>query len=441
MSEHDPTTWSYRPGDWIAIVGEHAIVVLPPTEKHRAGALWEMVDAGAGFDEALDALISSGLRQLPGFVLVSEADDVTRVVVRGAGRAIFTAGGQVVELDGSQASTWIERTLAEVSSVRIEVAEPRSATVLSTAAGLARVALIERPPVEQHVGERGEEPVEQPVEEWGEQPLGGAAPVSSYAAAAPEPEPEPEPEPAIGVVEEAPVQPLEPSWTNAADEEPTQAVPFLSEVFGDRDEPRAAEPSPVMPPPAPGAPPYGAPIPPPPPPPPPVRPGAHAATPAGPDTDGDETGDHDGHTRTGGWDPAQFDRPEPWLAGQPPAPSVTARPVARLHLSHGERVDVDRAVLVGRAPEARRFSSTDQPRLVTVPSPQQEISSTHLEIRPGSGADHGSAVVTDLGSTNGTVLVQPGLPPEDLQPGIAVQLIPGAVLDLGDGVTIRVTNP
>ena len=109
--------------------------------------------------------------------------------------------------------------------------------------------------------------------------------------------------------------------------------------------------------------------------------------------------------------------------------------------SSGEDVEVDRAVLVGRAPEARRFTSGEQPRLVSVPSPHQEISSTHLEIRPGSGADHGSAVVTDLGSTNGTVLVQPGLPPEDLQPGIAVQLVPGAIIDLGDGVTIQVINP
>jgi len=76
-----------------------------------------------------------------------------------------------------------------------------------------------------------------------------------------------------------------------------------------------------------------------------------------------------------------------------------------------------------------------------VPSPNQEISSTHLEIRPGSGVDHGTAIVTDMGSTNGTVLVQPGLAPEDLQPGIPVQLIPGAIVDLGDGVTISVTNP
>ena len=117
---------------------------------------------------------------------------------------------------------------------------------------------------------------------------------------------------------------------------------------------------------------------------------------------------------------------------------MLSAPVARLTFSSGELIDVDRAVVVGRAPEARRFTSAEQPRLVTVPSPHQEISSTHLEIRPGAGADHGSAVVTDLGSTNGTVLQQPGLPPEDLQPGVAVQLIPGAIIDLGDGVTIQV---
>ncbi|NYD56345.1 hypothetical protein BKA08_000583 [Nocardioides marinisabuli] len=151
--------------------------------------------------------------------------------------------------------------------------------------------------------------------------------------------------------------------------------------------------------------------------------------------------DHDGMTKSGDWGREEFQRHQPGIPGQPQAPSITASPVARLVVSHGEEVEVDRVVLVGRAPEARRFTSTEQPRLVTVPSPQQEISSTHLEVRPGSGADHGSAVVTDLGSTNGTVLVQPGLPPESLQPGIAVQLIPGAIIDLGDGVSIQVVRP
>lgn len=152
----------------------------------------------------------------------------------------------------------------------------------------------------------------------------------------------------------------------------------------------------------------------------------------------DDWADRDGQTVAGLSHP-DFDRPP--IPGQEIAPDVVSQPVASLVFSTGDVVSVDRTVLVGRAPEARRFASHDQPHVVTVASPHQEISSTHLEIRPGAGADHGSAIATDLGSTNGTVLAQPGLDPEELTPGIAVSLIPGAVLDLGDGVTIQVTNP
>ena len=77
---------SYRPGAWFGLVGERALVVLPPTEKARVAALWELVDEGAGFDVTLDALISAGLRDLPGFVLVSTDEGQTDVVIRGAGR-------------------------------------------------------------------------------------------------------------------------------------------------------------------------------------------------------------------------------------------------------------------------------------------------------------------------------------------------------------------
>ena len=111
-----------------------------------------------------------------------------------------------------------------------------------------------------------------------------------------------------------------------------------------------------------------------------------------------------------------------------------------LAFSTGETVDVDRAILVGRAPEP----GPPPDHRAALPGgrsqPQKEISSTHLEVRPGTGADHGSAVVTDLGSTNGTVLVQPGLPPRTW-PGCTVPLQPGAILDVGDGVTIKVSAP
>jgi hypothetical protein len=115
-------------------------------------------------------------------------------------------------------------------------------------------------------------------------------------------------------------------------------------------------------------------------------------------------------------------------------------PVAHLSFSSGAEVDVDGLVVIGRAPDAGRFPTHEAPVLVTVPSPHSEISSTHVEVRPGTGDDLGSAVVTDLGSTNGTLLVQPGHRPEELRPGVPVVLEIGALIDLGDGLTIRVTE-
>jgi len=115
--------------------------------------------------------------------------------------------------------------------------------------------------------------------------------------------------------------------------------------------------------------------------------------------------------------------------------------VVRLVFSSGEVVDVDRPVVVGRAPDQGRYAGEVGVRLITVPSPHHEISSTHLEVRPGSGSDEGAAVATDLGSTNGTVVVVPGLPAEDLRPGVGVRLMPGSTIDLGEGVTIQVVRP
>jgi hypothetical protein len=124
------------------------------------------------------------------------------------------------------------------------------------------------------------------------------------------------------------------------------------------------------------------------------------------------------------------------VAPAPPPPG--GRPTPRLLFSNGVIVDVDRVVLVGRAPDPSRATVGSDVRPVAVPSPNQEISSTHVEIRPGSGDGDAVVVVTDLGSTNGTVVVQPGNPAQDLQPGIGVELRSGALIDLGEGQTIQV---
>jgi FHA domain len=331
---------SYRAGDWFAIFGDRATVLLPPGEKARVAALWQLLDDGADFDDALDAVLAGGLRALPGLVLLGESGDETRILVRGPARAVVTGPEGDVRLDGSGATTWVERSVPGVTRLLVDVSGDDADHVgragragegggadgvdeLRIDGGLARVSRIDQPP---------------------------------YVGPAVEAQPE--------VVAPEVVAP-------AYDDDETQAIALA-------DAPSSAAPS---------------------------------------------------------EDDAAADRVTERLAED-----AAPRPVARLDFSTGDRVDVDRVVLVGRAPEARRFAAGEQPRLVTLASPHQEISSTHLEVRPGTGPDEGWAVLTDLGSTNGTWLVQPGGEAEELRAGLAERLRPGALIDLGDGVTIRVSG-
>ncbi|GEP35752.1 hypothetical protein NSZ01_35200 [Nocardioides szechwanensis] len=391
----DDSVWSYRPGDWLAIFGAATTLLLPASEKARAAQLWDLVDGGAGFDQTLDWVLAPGLSVLPAFVLIATDEGPTKVIVRGQGvRATLTTEAETVVLDGSTVTTWVERTLDRVTALSVEVGDGVDGPDHLIRGGLVRVARIDLPPYSPPVEEQPE-PVLPPLDRPDADPV-DADPVDDESE------------------ESGPEEAVEPP------ELLTEPMPLpISEPSPVWDDDAATVPPPPPPPPAPPLPPpYVPPV---------LPPGDLAG------------GDHDGMTQAGE-SSDEFAHPQPGIPGQPPAPSVT-RPVAKLVISSGETVAVDRVVLIGRAPEARRFTATEQPRLVTVPSPLHEISSTHVEVRPGTGADHGSAVVTDMGSTNGTVLAQPGLGPEDLKPGIAVQLIPGAVINLGDGVTIQVTNP
>jgi hypothetical protein len=381
----------FASGDWYAVVGDRATVLLPAGQRDRVAALWDLADSGADADALLDALLAGGLSSLEHLALVAHGDEHTRVIVRGVATATVTSATGEEVVSAAAGTAWAERLLPGVTSVRVTLDGDGDVEHVLTP-GLARVSVVE----------------------FGTPPAAGAAPATPEPVMAaepvpepeptpeptPEPEPEPEPEPQAvqpesPVVPEPPAPPVPPAAPELA---PVPAAQPLS--FGEPGD----DPTPT------------------------------GETPAVPD----DWSDRDGQTMSGHHVP-EFDRPP--IPGQEVAPDVVSRPVASLVFSTGDVVAVDRTVLIGRAPEARRFASHDQPHVVTVASPHQEISSTHLEIRPGAGADHGSAIATDLGSTNGTVLALPGLDPEELKPGIAVSLVPGAVLDLGDGVTIQVTNP
>ncbi|MCL2424639.1 MAG: FHA domain-containing protein [Micrococcales bacterium] len=114
--------------------------------------------------------------------------------------------------------------------------------------------------------------------------------------------------------------------------------------------------------------------------------------------------------------------------------AVGDAPAAQLVLNTGLIVALDRPVLLGRAPQAARVSSREMPRLVAVPSPQQDISRTHAEVR----MDGDDVLVTDLDSTNGVHVLRPGGGARRLRPGEPRVLAVDETIDLGDGVTFVV---
>ena len=87
---------------------------------------------------------------------------------------------------------------------------------------------------------------------------------------------------------------------------------------------------------------------------------------------------------------------------------------------------------IGRRPSTPRITGGRHPRLIRVPSPFREVSSTHLEVR-----QEGSIVViTDLDSTNGTIVTSPGAVPLKLRQGESVVVAAGSVVDIGDDIKI-----
>lgn len=110
---------------------------------------------------------------------------------------------------------------------------------------------------------------------------------------------------------------------------------------------------------------------------------------------------------------------------------VTRPSLGRFTLSNGQVVELDRPVVLGRRPRTTRAQSNDLPRLVAVPSPEQDISRSHVEIQ----LEGWHVLVCDLNTTNGTTLLRPGQPPRRLHPGEPAMVVSHDVVDVGDGVT------
>lgn len=104
-----------------------------------------------------------------------------------------------------------------------------------------------------------------------------------------------------------------------------------------------------------------------------------------------------------------------------------------LHLPDGSEVEASSRIVVGRKPWRHDEGETVTPYIVA-PSPRKEISAKHLELSVVSG----QLKATDLGSTNGTLVLSGSKAPRLLRDRAVMTLRQGDTLDLGEGFRIVV---
>jgi hypothetical protein len=121
----------------------------------------------------------------------------------------------------------------------------------------------------------------------------------------------------------------------------------------------------------------------------------------------------------------------------PADPVLVPRPVLGvLRLSLGDVIALDRGVVMGRNPRTDfpdGANGEERPHVVKLPSADGDISRTHLRI----SLDGWHVLITDLNSTNGTLVTLPGRETQQLRPGEPMPIQPGTVVFLAEGIEFR----
>lgn len=97
----------------------------------------------------------------------------------------------------------------------------------------------------------------------------------------------------------------------------------------------------------------------------------------------------------------------------------------------GQAFSLDLPHRYGRSP---RVGTGGEARLVPLLSPTKTVSATHLDVRQIGD----TVVVTDLGSTNGTSIIEPGQQWRRMEAGESLAVAAGTFIDLGDGNVIEI---
>ncbi len=402
MTQHE-THWrvTYTPGDWTVLAGPTSMVILEPARAQHSDlvdSLWRAVVDSVSITELARRMTGFGIDAMPTFAAFFWAADGMRSLVRGAISVMDLAEGRIVA-DGVGVQTWTEVGLGGVQHVRIDMQARGIASIeLPLVIGAVRASSVVLDARPQSVPQS---PQLGPAAEFTAEPAG---PSSTWW----DPGPGIDASPAAAGEQE----PTTPStqWYPApgyADDE--DADTELMDLPKDFPSPSATEPDDLPP---------------------------SAPVPGGP-----------GEEMTMGIRCPRMHANPPWVqicrvCGKRirrQSPTLLPRPVlATVRAPDGSTVDVDRPVLIGRAPSSDP-SDGPEPRLVTVVSRGQDISRTHLRVAPAGW----EVVVTDLNSTNGTTLLPPGggTDAQPLPPGEAVPVAHGSILDLGDGVRVAIEAP
>ncbi|MFB2582915.1 FHA domain-containing protein [Herbiconiux sp. P15] len=122
--------------------------------------------------------------------------------------------------------------------------------------------------------------------------------------------------------------------------------------------------------------------------------------------------------------------------GPDPTQPAAPEPHFTVSVNNSAPVDLLTPLVIGRSPRERRTLSSLPQHLLTVASPTREVSSNHVEIAP-SGR---TVVVTDLRSTNGTIVRPEGTAPVRLRQGDSFVATGSAIVEIGDGNVIHISS-
>ncbi len=400
----------YSPGTdrgWMVVVGADRLVATGrAVAAGLVDSLWAAVDSRAEIGVVLDLLTRGGITSAPAFVVLDLGSG--SMLVRGDATVSTPAGES---FSGAGATTWVERTV-DTASLRIELGGGsdallpiRSGVVVASSieVGDAPAAALATPPAEA-------DPLTPPAAEPVRPVVAEAAPA---VVAEPEPPVAAQPASPAAVV---PPPPHPPVAVSEATIIPTGtiSVPQFETI---------------------------------------AQPAADGADPAAPD------GAYDflfGRTVRRSVEDAAVRAPDEDDAAQPAVGDLTVRSSDIAALREKRRADraagvateihgfelvtpsgvesLDQPILIGRAPSATRVSGDRMPRLLTVAN--DDISRNHVQIELEGEA----VVVTDLHSSNGTMIVLPGKAPQRIRSGEPTTVIADTVVDLGSGVVFTVRS-